>query len=283
MQGPVHRARRWPAVHARLPENPGAAGSSISGIVASGGQVFFRASHASHGNELWQSDGTAGGTTLVLDINPGASSANPSGLLAVGDRQVYFAAVEPTAGQELWRTDGTSAGTRRVADLYPGTTGSSPNQFVTSSGRLFWAANDGVKGREVWTLVPDAFSKRIGASYQSGASVPQLACGDPILGQTAVLSLTGMPAGTFAFCACSFPGAPVHYGNGLFLFLDLGAMLTSTVLVPDAQGRASLPLVLPNDPMLSGLLLVAQALVVPTPTPPFGVDISNAVQLLVGH
>ncbi|WP_445300538.1 ELWxxDGT repeat protein [Microcoleus sp. BROC3] len=33
---------------------------------------------ATNGNELWKSDGTAAGTVLVKDLNPGASSSGPS-------------------------------------------------------------------------------------------------------------------------------------------------------------------------------------------------------------
>ena len=32
------------------------------------------------GRELWKSDGTSSGTSLVLDINPGSASSNPSHL-----------------------------------------------------------------------------------------------------------------------------------------------------------------------------------------------------------
>ena len=37
-----------------------------------------------HGNELWKSDGTAAGTVLVKDINPGTGSSGSADLTAVG-------------------------------------------------------------------------------------------------------------------------------------------------------------------------------------------------------
>ena len=55
------------------------------------------------GRELWQSDGTAAGTALVKDINPGTYSPGPSYLTAVGGT-LFFTAFDYDHGRELWRT-----------------------------------------------------------------------------------------------------------------------------------------------------------------------------------
>jgi ELWxxDGT repeat protein len=47
------------------------------------GLLYFRGTDAAHGNELWKSDGTESGTTLVDDINNGAVSSNPCGMVSV--------------------------------------------------------------------------------------------------------------------------------------------------------------------------------------------------------
>ena len=39
------------------------------------GSFLFTATDATHGEELWKTDGTAGGTVLVKDINPGSGSS----------------------------------------------------------------------------------------------------------------------------------------------------------------------------------------------------------------
>ena len=59
-------------------------------------------------------DGTAAGTALVADIDPGFASSSPSEFTAVGDGTALFSANDGIHGFELWRTDGTTAGTFAV-------------------------------------------------------------------------------------------------------------------------------------------------------------------------
>ena len=73
------------------------------------GTLFFTANDGTNGRELWKSDGTAAGTVLVKDINPGIAGSNPDNLTAVDDR-LFFAANDGTNGDELWRSNGNAAG-----------------------------------------------------------------------------------------------------------------------------------------------------------------------------
>jgi ELWxxDGT repeat protein len=63
------------------------------------GSVIFSGWDASHGRELWLSDGTDVGTRRISDVAPGAKNANPNRLTLVGNR-VYFSADDTTIGRE---------------------------------------------------------------------------------------------------------------------------------------------------------------------------------------
>src|SRR5687768_9600142 len=88
-------------------------------IVAAGGVGYFAHHDGSAGLELWKSDGTAGGTTLLMDIRPGRGDSWPTGFTNVNG-VIFFVAEDGTSGAELWKTDGTAAGTVRVKDIRPG-------------------------------------------------------------------------------------------------------------------------------------------------------------------
>ena len=104
--------------------------------------------------ELWRTDGTTEGTSLVADL------PNRTGnLTAVGDT-LFFTYIDPdlNIGEELWKSDGTSEGTQLVRDIRPeerqnGTPvnrASSPLDLIDVDGTLFFTADDGVNGRELW-------------------------------------------------------------------------------------------------------------------------------------
>ncbi|HYO67541.1 MAG TPA: ELWxxDGT repeat protein [Archangium sp.] len=129
-------------------------------LTAAGGTVYFAADDGVHGTEPWKSDGTAAGTVLLRDVLPGSENSG-AGILPfvpVGNQgAVAFTASDGVSGQELWTSDGTPEGTRRFADVYPGPASASPLQLTVSGSRLFFVANDGEHGRELWSVKQAAF------------------------------------------------------------------------------------------------------------------------------
>ena len=72
-------------------------GSNPAGFTLLGGVVLFSACDPFHGCELWRSDGTAAGTTIVKDLQPGPGGSSPQGLARFG-AFVYFAADDGASG-----------------------------------------------------------------------------------------------------------------------------------------------------------------------------------------
>ncbi len=133
---------------------PGPASSGPRYLTNVNGTLFFVANDGTNGIELWKSDGTSTGTVLVADIRPGAYSSNPDWLTNVNGT-LFFAANDGTNGIELWKSDGTSSGTVLVKDIrtdisYYGSYGSDPIRLSNVNGTLFFAANDGTNGTELW-------------------------------------------------------------------------------------------------------------------------------------
>jgi ELWxxDGT repeat protein len=125
-------------------------GGANDWLATSGGLFLFQAQDATHGLELWASDGTEAGTILLRDFYPGGTGGLPNELTELAGT-VYFSAATETQGYELWRTDGTPAGTSLVKEIRPGDLGSSPRNLTVVSGRLFFRAFADGAGTELWT------------------------------------------------------------------------------------------------------------------------------------
>src|SRR5258708_4141559 len=78
--------------------------------------VFYFSTSA---GELWKTNGTRGGTAVVKDMNPLASSGydGPNGMTNVNGT-LFFKYRDPTNGKAaIWKSDGTAAGTVVIKDV----------------------------------------------------------------------------------------------------------------------------------------------------------------------
>lgn len=115
-------------------------------------RLYFPADDGQTGYELWRTDGTPAGTDLVKNINPNVSSSYPEELTPGAGGLLYFRAYTGSDGWELWQSDGTTAGTTRLADIRPGPESSYPQAFTRLDNTLYFVADDGIRGRELWKL-----------------------------------------------------------------------------------------------------------------------------------
>jgi ELWxxDGT repeat protein len=139
--------------------NPNAGGSSDpGGFTALSGYLYFQADNGATGYELWRTDGTTLGTTLVEDINTNAGgSSYPWNFTALGD-YLYFSASDDGTSLDLWRVDGSGL---TESSSIPGTNagiGCECNPVLnTLNGRLFIATNSDETGSELAYLDEPTF------------------------------------------------------------------------------------------------------------------------------
>jgi len=85
--------------------NIGSIGNDISGGIVAGNHIFFGGA----GTQIWHSDGTTSGTSLVPNVPPAAQYTWIS-LVGAAKQRAYFNFNQPDSdgGAELWWTDGTN-------------------------------------------------------------------------------------------------------------------------------------------------------------------------------
>ncbi len=120
---------------------------SGSAICLFNGKLLLSADNGMNGVELWESDGTTGGTVMLKDINPDGGSFPDSFVELNG--VLYFGAEDGTYGYELWESDGTTDGTMIVDDINPNEE-SWPYDLTVIGDTLFFGADDGTHGYELW-------------------------------------------------------------------------------------------------------------------------------------
>lgn len=120
--------------------------------------AYYAADNGINGVELYRSDGTAAGTYLVKDINPGQASSYPQTII-VSNHHLFFSATTASEGVELWTSDGTAAGTTIVKDIYAGPASTYPTRLTNVNGSVFFAA--GNNNGHLWSTDGTAAGTRI--------------------------------------------------------------------------------------------------------------------------
>ncbi len=109
--------------------------------------LLFKATTGSdYKYNLWKHDPTADETVMVKDIPdpPPSGDSDIDYLTAVGS-ELYFT----INYDEVWKSDGTTNGTVKVTDVNPSGE-SDPRELTQFESNIFFKADDGVKGDEVW-------------------------------------------------------------------------------------------------------------------------------------
>lgn len=108
--------------------------------------------------QIWKSNGTAGGTSLVYTM-PQTSISNAciwtsdrdgKRNFSVSGNTLFFGGYDAVNGNELWVTDGTAAGTHIVKDIKAGTGNSSPYAFCKIGADVFFTCMQTGLERKLW-------------------------------------------------------------------------------------------------------------------------------------
>ena len=150
---------------------PGRGGSFPRYLTDVGGTLFFSAHDGTHGHELWRSDGTEAGTVMVRTSGRGGRVRSPPPHRRRGHpvlhgrrRHARARAVEDATGPSRDRHgEGHLAG---IED------GSVPDTLTDVGGTLYFAADDGTHGRELWKIRRDRGRDRDGEGHLAGSAGP---------------------------------------------------------------------------------------------------------------
>jgi ELWxxDGT repeat protein len=256
-------------VMAFTPSGSGSGTSSSGSLVNIGSEVYFAVDDGAHGQELWKSNGTPGGTSLVDDINLGTGDSSPTQLTVVGSH-VFFLATSTgdPADEGLWMTDGTTttlvkAGAQHIlgsanGQLYfelfdsamnqqelwvtNGTTttlvtalasGSSPGEAVASlNGDLYFFLDTfGAGGTSVALWKSDGTSGGTGLVASLGTSSQVAASELVVSGGLLYFANTDAAHGTELWKSDGSPG-----GTGLFADINPGVLGSSPTNLTDVNG-----------------------------------------------
>ncbi len=114
-------------------------------------KVYFMGADATHGSELWVSDGTPVGTYMLKDFTPNGNS--DIYIFKANLDNLVFSVKDEEGKGSLWATDGTKAGTVLLAAVIVQVAyAPQPNQqeYRAHKGKIIFSGDDGVHGSEPW-------------------------------------------------------------------------------------------------------------------------------------
>lgn len=140
--------------------NPGVSGSRPSLFVpGEAGTLYFTAHTDATGVELWKTDGTPAGTTMVADLNPGPASSmtvyddyeEDLNWMLYRENQLLFMADNGSKGHELWLIPAPGQQPELV-EIEPGPAGSTPSNFHLLDDTAVFSAWTSNTGLDLWAM-----------------------------------------------------------------------------------------------------------------------------------
>ena len=130
--------------------HPGSEGSIFASLTNVAGRLYFSTNDDTHGYELWRSSGTAAGTELVRDVNPGTANSAPDWLANI----TGTLSSRPTMARTATSSGSPTAprrGRRWSRTSTPARNSSSPFISRRSANKLFFTAGSPGPWQGAWT------------------------------------------------------------------------------------------------------------------------------------
>jgi len=124
---------------------------SLKGFVDYNNKVYFRGYIPATLNEveMYSTDGTASGLALVEDVFPNSSS-DPDNLTLYAGMIIFSAKTSSQTGVELCSYNTTNQTTLIKNINTTNFQGSLPSDFLVFNNKVYFTADDGINGRELW-------------------------------------------------------------------------------------------------------------------------------------
>ncbi len=132
-------------------------GGGLVGVVVVNERFLFIYDDGVHGRELWTSAGTVAGTSILLDLSPGAAASSINILNSNGAQA--WVSVKPAGSpvRSLYITDGTADGTHPIGPVSP-TDGDALTYFsaLVTGGLVYQARDSGSSDTRLYFATPTA-------------------------------------------------------------------------------------------------------------------------------
>jgi ELWxxDGT repeat protein len=143
-------------------------------LTAVGSTLFFSGFTNGQDRDLWAYNGST--AQIVKNIAP-SEITDPRHLTAFNGK-LYFTVETGASGRELWTSDGTDTGTHLLTDINPGPDsaldtryGPAPD-FTIVDDQLFFVADDGTNGDELWVTDGTSAGTHLVKDLTSGSYPP---------------------------------------------------------------------------------------------------------------
>jgi len=119
-------------------------------LTVAGDMLYFAADNGEHGKQLWKSDGSVAGTSIVPLSDPPALS-RPQMLTAVGER-LFFTTDDGLGGHALWVAGGTAGGPTLLKTISTDApVGWNYDLLTASADKLYFKIHLNNGNDELWT------------------------------------------------------------------------------------------------------------------------------------